>query len=92
MRILFENGKKVGEVSDWILSDRPAERRMLLGKEVMMPKPKDQCTFASPKLIGKKSELVVIEDSQKRYVLKDVKVRAGTLVTATVAETVQING
>jgi len=40
LRILFENGKKIGEISDWMLIERQAERRLVLGKEVMMPKPK----------------------------------------------------
>ncbi len=92
MRILFENGKKIGEISDWMLIERQAERRLVLGKEVMMPKPKAQCTFTSPKLVNKKSEFLVIEDAKTRYQLKDVKVKDGTFVTASILETTAING
>ena len=87
MRILFENGKKIGEISDWSLTEREAEKRMVLGKEILMPKPKDQCVFSSPKPVNRKSELVVIEDGKLRYRLENAKVKDGTLVTATVAET-----
>lgn len=84
--ILFEKGKKIGEISDWILNIRPAELKNVLGKEVLMPKPKDQCTFTSPKPIPKRSDLILIFDRKVEYILKVTFVRGGTFVTADVLE------
>lgn len=91
MRILYENGKKVGEIEDWVLTERQAEKRVVLGKEIFMPKPKDQVTFASPKVVGRKSDLVVIDDNKIHYRLDEIKVKAGTLVTASVAERTRLD-
>ena len=85
--ILFEKGKKIGEISDWILNLRPAEIKNVLGKEVLMPKPKDQCTFTSPKPIPKRSDLILIFDRKVEYILKVTFVRGGTFVTADILET-----
>ena len=84
--ILFEKGKKIGEISDWILNLRPAEIKNVLGKEVLMLKPKDQCTFTSPKPIPKRSDLILIFDRKVEYILKVTFVRGGTFVTADVLE------
>lgn len=80
--VLFEKGKMIGEVSDWILTERSAEVKNILGKEVLMPKPKDQCSFTSPKPIPRKSDLIVIYDRKIEFVLKITNVRGGTFVTA----------
>ncbi len=85
--ILFEKGKRIGEISDWILTLRPAEIKNILGKEVLMPKPKDQCTFTSPKPIPKRSDLILIFDRKVEYILKVTFVRGGTFVTADILDT-----
>ena len=84
--ILFENGKKIGEISDWILIQKPAQIKNVLGKEVLMPKPKDQCTFTSPKPIPRRSDLILICDRKIEYFLKATYVRGGTFVTADIIQ------
>ncbi len=84
--ILFEAGKKIGQISEWVLIERPAQVKNVLGKEVLMPKPKDQCTFTSPKPIPKRSDLILICDHKLEYILKVTYVRGGTFVTADIIE------
>ena len=82
--VLFADGKKVGEISDWKLNERLAEKRMVLGKEILMPKPNDQCQFTSPKPVNRRMELVVVAEDKTRYALSEIRVNGGTEVTATV--------
>ncbi len=84
--ILFEGRKKIGVISDWVLIEKPAEVKNVLGKDVLMPKPKDQCTFTSPKPIPRRSDLILIFDHKIEYVLKATFVRGGTFVTAEIIE------
>ena len=84
--VLFEKGKKIGEISDWIWIQKPAQIKNVLGKEVLMPKPQDQCTFTSPKPIPKRSDLILICDRKIEYVLKTTYVRGGTFVTADIIQ------
>ena len=84
--VLFENGKKIGEISDWVFTEKPALVKNVLGKEVLMPKPKDQCSFTSPKPIPKRSDLILIQDRKIEYILKVTWVRGGTYVTADILE------
>ncbi len=88
--VLFEKGKKIGEISDWVLTERPAELRNVLGKEILMPKPMDQCTFTSPKPIPRRSELILIFDRKIEYQLRTTFVRGGTFVTADILQTRKI--
>jgi hypothetical protein len=83
-RIVWCEGERLGEISDWSMTDRPAEKRMVLGKEILMPKPKDQCQFVSPKPIHWKKKVWVIEDGKIKYTLGELKIQHGTNVTATV--------
>ena len=82
--VLFADGKKVGEISEWKLNERAAEKRMVLGKEILMPKPNDQCQFVSPKPVNRRNELIVVGDDKSRFVLSEIRVTGGTQVTATV--------
>lgn len=84
--VLYQNGKKIGEVREWQLKDMPAEVRNVLGKEILMKKPKDQCTFISPKPVERKSRLTMICDGKTELVLQQTFVKDGTVVTATVLE------
>lgn len=81
--ILFADGKRVGEISDWKLTERFSEKRMVLGKEILMPKPNDLCQFISPKPVNRRNELRV-EDGKTQYHLSEIKVVGGTQVTSTV--------
>ena len=83
-RILFENGKKIGEISDWTLTDLPAPTRMVLGKLITLPKPKDQCTFTSPKPVQRKSALTVIEDKKIEFQIQSTYVKDGTFITGSI--------
>ncbi|MES3036445.1 MAG: hypothetical protein V4736_00940 [Bdellovibrionota bacterium] len=84
--VLYENGKKIGEIEDWVLIDRPAVTKMVLGKEITTPKPKDQCTFVSPKPVDRRGTFSVIEDQKIEYVIKATYVKHSTNVTADVLE------
>lgn len=81
---LFEDGKRVGEISDWQRTERFAEKRMVLGKEIMMKKPKDQCTFVSPKPVNWRKRLWLIADDGTKLMLSDVQVKGVTSVTASI--------
>lgn len=82
--ILYEDGKKVGEISEWKRIERFAEKRVVLGKELEMKKPKDQCSFVSPKPVRWKKPLWLIADDGTKLTLSEVKVVSGTKVTATI--------
>lgn len=86
MLVLFEDGIRVGEVSEWKRTERFAEKKVVLGKEIVTQKPKDQCEFVSPKPVNRKKSLWLIADGKKKIVLSEIKVKAGTFVTATIAE------
>ncbi|MES2854547.1 MAG: hypothetical protein V4692_01735 [Bdellovibrionota bacterium] len=82
---LFEDGKKIGEISEWKLIERQAEKKTFLGKEVMMPKPKDQCQFVSPKPVSWKKQLWIIKPDGTKLNLTEVRVTGATTVTATLS-------
>ena len=84
--VLFEKGKKIGEISEWVLTEGKAEVRNVLGKEILMPKSKDHCTFTSPKPVPRRSDLILIVDRKIEYKLKVTYVRGGTFVTADIVE------
>ena len=86
--ILFDAGKKIGEVTDWLTVDRPAEKRMVLGKEVEMGEKKGQrCTFTSPKPVNRRSVLTIVFDKKTEYVLKQTKIVGGTEIAADIVST-----
>lgn len=84
--ILYENGKKIGEISDWKITELPAPTRMVLGKLITLPKPKDQCTFVSPKPVQRKSELLVVQDNKFEFQIRSTYVKDGTFITGDVLD------
>jgi hypothetical protein len=84
--ILFENGKKVGEIADWTVTELPAPTRMVLGKLVTLPKPKDQCTFVSPKPIHRKSVLKIIKDNNTEILVQSTSIKGGTVIVGDILE------
>ncbi len=82
--ILYENGKKIGEISDWVLIPDTPTYKTFLGKTVLAPPAKDICTFTSPKPINRKSKLIVIESGKSEFNLEIKTVRGSTAVTATI--------
>lgn len=81
--ILYDQGKKLGEIEGWAVTPYVPVQKNVLGKIVMgVPQP-DECTFVSPKPVNRRSELTVIEDGKHHYVLK-VKSVIGTTVIASI--------
>lgn len=79
--ILFDQGKKLGEVSDWKLMPYEPVYKEVLGKHVLMPATNDVCSFVTPKPVSRKTQLTVIEDQSKELVLQ-IKSVKGMTVTA----------
>lgn len=100
--ILFSDGKEIGEISEWKLTERPAIKKQVLGKEIGVQEQNDECQFVSPKPVKWKSKLwlISIAESSSRLstganhsiklVLADLKVAHGTMITATVSERIKI--
>jgi hypothetical protein len=84
--ILFDEGKKVGEISDWNLIVQPPVYKNILGKEVLSSPSKQECTFTSPKPVTRKSKLTIKEDGKKDIALELKSVKGGTLITAVIAK------
>ena len=84
--VLFENGKKLGDIKDWTLTDRPAVHKVVLGKEIVTPKPKDLVTFTSPKPVKRKNSFTVVQDQKIEFVIQVTNVKDHTLVTGEVLE------
>ncbi|MBC7742576.1 MAG: hypothetical protein H7061_10290 [Bdellovibrionaceae bacterium] len=84
--ILFDQGKKVGEISDWSLVINIPTTKNILGKTVVVPAKKNDCHFVSPKPVNRRSKLTVIEDGKIEYVLEISAVRGATVVTASIVK------
>ena len=82
--ILFDDGKKLGEISEWSEHQRPVEMKMVLGKDVLSQSSKIEWQFVSPKPVNRRSQLWVIIDGKTKATLKDLKITGGTKITATV--------
>ena len=80
--ILFDQGKRIGEISDWKVAAVPATYKNVLGKSFLSVPANDECTFISPKPVNRKSQLVVIEDGKWEIALQLKNVKGGTEVTA----------
>jgi hypothetical protein len=80
--ILFDHGKKVGEISDWVVAVHEPVYKTFLGKTVLSVPANNECSFVSPKPVNRKSQLVVIQDSQREFVLQLRTIKGGTFVTA----------
>ena len=89
-RLLYEDGKKIGEITDWSVRNEPATYKTFLGKTALMTPANDECSFTSPKPVNRKSKLTVLEDSSLRYVLEVLKVVGGTVITAKIKEKIDL--
>lgn len=78
--ILFEQGKKIGEVTGWQVTKSVPVYKQVLGKDVLLPAKNDLCSFNTPKPVHRKAQLTIIEDQKLELVLeiKSVKVMAVT--------------
>ena len=79
--VLFDQGKKLGEVSDWKLTPYEPVYKEVLGKNVLMPATNDLCSFVTPKPVSRKTQLTILED-QKRELVLQIKSVKGMTVTA----------
>ncbi len=86
MFILFDQGKKLGEISDWTVQALPPVYKNVLGKTVLSTPANNECRFVSPKPVKRKSILSIIEDGKWEYLLQIVSVKEATLVTAKILE------
>lgn len=82
--ILYEEGKKVGEVSDWSVAAKEPVYKNVLGKTVLSVPANNECSFVSPKPIKRKSKLTIVEDGKTEIVLKTISVKAATMVSAVI--------
>ena len=82
--ILYEDGVKIGSISEWKRVERFAEKKVVLGKEIVTRKPKDQCEFVSPKPVSWKKKLTILDNDGSKMILTEVKVKDATYVTATI--------
>jgi hypothetical protein len=81
--ILYDQGKKIGEVSEWKLTPYEPVYKDILGKLVLMPVTNDVCSFITPKPVSRKTQLTILEDQNKELVLQ-IKSVKGMTVTATI--------
>ncbi len=79
--ILFDQGKKIGEVTEWKLTPYEPAYKVVLGKNVLMPATNDICSFITPKPVSRKTQLTILED-QKRELVLQIKSVKGMTVTA----------
>ncbi|MES2964168.1 MAG: hypothetical protein V4760_09785 [Bdellovibrionota bacterium] len=81
---LFEDGKRIGVIEEWTRTERFAEKKTVLGKEIVTRKPKDQCQFVSPKPVNWRKRLHLVAEDGTKLTLTDVRVTKVTTVTATI--------
>ncbi len=79
--VLYDQGKKIGEVSEWKLTPYEPVYKDVLGKHVLMPVKDDICSFVTPKPVSRKTQLTILED-QKRELILQIKSVKGMTVTA----------
>lgn len=80
--ILFDQGKKIGEISDWTVIVHEPTYKNVLGKIILSTPANNECSFVSPKPVNRKSQLIVIQDGKKEFVLQVKAVKGGTFVSA----------
>ena len=80
-RVLFDKGKKVGEVSEWKFTPYEPTYKNILGKTVLMPETNDVCSFVTPKPVSRKTQLTILED-QKRELVLQIRSVKGMTITA----------
>lgn len=83
-QILYDHGKKIGEISSWSLEFQEPVYKNVLGKIVLSTPANNVCTFVSPKPVNRKSKLSIIQDAELEYVLQLKMIKGGTFVTAVV--------
>ena len=80
--ILFDSGKKIGEISDWVVASHEPIFKNVLGKIVLSVPANNECTFVSPKPVNRRSQLTVIEEGKLEFTLQIKSVKGATFVTA----------
>lgn len=85
--ILYEHGKKLGEVSEWKLTPYEPVYKNILGKLALMPVTPDMCTFVTPKPVSRKTQLAIVEDQKQKLVLEIKSVKGMTVTAAIVSRT-----
>lgn len=80
--ILYDHGKKVGEISDWTVASLEPVYKNVLGKVILSVPANNECTFVSPKPVNRKSKLTVIQDGKREFILQLRNVKGGTFITA----------
>jgi hypothetical protein len=81
-RILFSDGKEVGEISEWSQRSDPPAYKTFLGKTVLMTPANTECSFTSPKPVNRRSKLSIVEDNKVTHELEILKVTHGTKIVA----------
>ena len=81
--ILYDQGKKLGEVSEWTMTLSQPVYKDVLGKMVLMPPTHDICTFVTPKPVSRKTQLTILENQKQELVLQ-IKSVKGMTVTASI--------
>lgn len=89
--ILFDHGKKVGEISEWVVAVHEPTYKNVLGKIVLSVPANNECTFVSPKPVNRRSELVVIQDGKREFKLRLKGVKGATFVTAIIVSQHEIS-
>lgn len=84
--ILFDQGKKIGEIENWQVTPYVPVYKNVLGKMILAVAQKDECSFVSPKPVNRRSELVVIENGKREYVLQVKSVKAMTVIASIVSQ------
>ena len=79
--VLFDQGKKIGEVAEWKLTPYEPVYKDVLGKTVLMPATNDVCSFVTPKPVSRKTQLTILENQKLELVLQ-IKSVKGMTVTA----------
>ena len=88
--ILYDQGKKLGEISEWTITTQVPVYKNILGKTVLSVPAKDECSFVSPKPVTRKSKLTVIEDAKLKFELEVKSVVGGTVVVAAILSRAKI--
>ena len=86
--VLYDQGKKLGEVSEWKFTKSEPTYKDVLGKSVLVPATNDVCSFVTPKPVSRKTQLTVLEDQKCELVLQ-IKSVKGMTVTAFITESLE---
>lgn len=88
--ILYDNGARLGEVTDWQIANKPSVYKTFLGKTVLSTPANDECTFISPKPVKRKSNLMIVENGKREYHLQVIKVTGSTSVAAKILKKIEL--